>query len=151
MQRIQESEQRPLLAFCGRTQKHPDLPFSATSTLTWNKVNQGKRRVRPPHLVGRSITSGEISLVGNESSANTSAFSVLGTWKAHPKPTSWRHAGSPRCLRWACLHPSERSTRSRPRDLSGLHEPIGEAIGLALDRRIERLDRVLIVLVCEHG
>jgi hypothetical protein len=29
---------------------------------------------------------------------------------AHPKPSSWRQAGSPRCLRWACLHPSGRST-----------------------------------------
>jgi len=36
-------------------------------------------------------------------------------------------------------------------DLSGLHEPIGEAIGLALDRGIEHLDRVLIVLVREYG
>jgi hypothetical protein len=31
-------------------------------------------------------------------------------------------------------------------DLSGLHEPIGEAIGIALDRGIEHLDRVRIVL-----
>ena len=30
------------------------------------------------------------------------------------------------------------------RDLSQLQEPIGEAIGLALDRGIERLDRMLI-------
>src|SRR5438552_14921811 len=36
-------------------------------------------------------------------------------------------------------------------DLSGLREPIGEAIGLALDRGIEHLDRVRIVLVREHG
>jgi hypothetical protein len=36
-------------------------------------------------------------------------------------------------------------------DLSGLHEPIGEAIGLALYRGIEHLDRVRIVLVREHG
>src|SRR5205823_2586247 len=35
--------------------------------------------------------------------------------------------------------------------LSGLHEPIGEAIGLALDRGIEHLDRVRIVLVREQG
>src|ERR1700730_17303462 len=46
---------------------------------------------------------------------------------------------------------------SRPRRvregnvLSGLHEPIGEAIGLALDRGIEHLDRVRIVPVREHG
>src|SRR5437868_7842303 len=39
----------------------------------------------------------------------------------------------------------------RGRDLSGFHEPIGEAIGLALDRGIEHLDRVLIVLVREQG
>ena len=37
------------------------------------------------------------------------------------------------------------------RDLSGLHERIGEAIGLALDRGIEHLDRVRIVLVREYG
>src|SRR5277367_3420788 len=37
------------------------------------------------------------------------------------------------------------------RDLSGLHKPIGEAVGLALDRGIEHLDRVWIVLVREHG
>ena len=37
------------------------------------------------------------------------------------------------------------------RDLSGLHEPIDEAIGLTLDRGIEHLDRVRIVLVREHG
>jgi hypothetical protein len=37
------------------------------------------------------------------------------------------------------------------RDLSGLHEPIGEPIGFALDRGIEHLDRVRIVLVREHG
>src|SRR4249919_223514 len=41
--------------------------------------------------------------------------------------------------------------RSRRRDLSGLHEPIGEAIGLALDRGIEHLDRVRVVLVREQG
>jgi hypothetical protein len=35
--------------------------------------------------------------------------------------------------------------------LSELHKPIGEAIGLALDRGIEHLDRVRIVLVREHG
>lgn len=34
---------------------------------------------------------------------------------------------------------------------SGLHELIGEAIGFALDRGIEHLDRVRIGLVCEHG
>src|SRR5580704_19052939 len=44
----------------------------------------------------------------------------------------------------------EVNTKSAP-GLSGLHEPIGEAIGLALDRGIERLDRVRIVLVREHG
>ena len=38
-----------------------------------------------------------------------------------------------------------------PSALSGLHEPVGEAIGLALDRGIEHLDRVQIVLVREHG
>ena len=43
------------------------------------------------------------------------------------------------------------SAWSRHRDLSGLHEPIGEAIGLTLDRGIEHLDRVRIVLVREHG
>jgi hypothetical protein len=32
------------------------------------------------------------------------------TRRAHPKPTSRRQAGVPRCLRWACLHPSARST-----------------------------------------
>src|ERR1700722_15227819 len=32
-----------------------------------------------------------------------------------------------------------------------LREPIGEAVGLALDRGIEHLDRVRIVLVREHG
>src|SRR5664279_3675668 len=41
--------------------------------------------------------------------------------------------------------------QSRRRDLSGLHKPIGEAIGLALDRGIEHLDRVRIVLVREQG
>src|SRR5665213_178219 len=76
MQRIQESEQRPLLAFCGRTQKYPDLQIWATSTLTRTKVNQGKRRVRPPHLVGRSITSGEISLVGSESCQHFRLFGL---------------------------------------------------------------------------
>src|ERR1700691_1221745 len=35
--------------------------------------------------------------------------------------------------------------------LSGLHEPIGEAIGLALDQGVEHLDRVRIVLLREHG
>ena len=35
--------------------------------------------------------------------------------------------------------------------VSGLHEPIGEAIGPALDGRIEHLERVRIVLVREHG
>src|ERR1700722_14356146 len=45
---------------------------------------------------------------------------------------------------------TERCKRSI-RDLSGRHEPIGEAIGLALDRGIEHLDRVRIVLVCEYG
>ena len=44
-----------------------------------------------------------------------------------------------------------REWRVRRRDLSGFHEPIGEAIGLALDRGIEHLDRVRIVLVCEQG
>jgi len=34
---------------------------------------------------------------------------------------------------------------------SALHEPIGEAIGLALDRGIEHLDRVRISLVREQG
>jgi hypothetical protein len=34
---------------------------------------------------------------------------------------------------------------------SGPHKPIGEAIGLALDRRIEYLDGVRIVLVSQHG
>ncbi len=38
-----------------------------------------------------------------------------------------------------------------PDPRSGFHEPIGEAIGLALDRGIEHLDRVRIVLVREHG
>jgi hypothetical protein len=37
------------------------------------------------------------------------------------------------------------------RNLSGLHKPIRKAIGLALDRRIEHLDRVRIILVREHG
>jgi hypothetical protein len=32
------------------------------------------------------------------------------TRRAHPKPTSWRQAGLPRCLRRACLHPLGRST-----------------------------------------
>src|ERR1700682_1260742 len=27
------------------------------------------------------------------------------TRRAHPKTTSWRQRGLPRCLRWACLHP----------------------------------------------
>src|SRR5450432_393115 len=45
---------------------------------------------------------------------------------------------------------SVRSHQSQP-GLSGLHEPIGEAIGLALDRGIKHLDRVRIVLVREHG
>src|SRR5471032_795291 len=44
-----------------------------------------------------------------------------------------------------------KSGHSRMADLSALHEPIGEAIGLALDRGIEHLDRVLIVLVREYG
>ena len=35
--------------------------------------------------------------------------------------------------------------------MSGLHEPIREAIGLALDRGIEHLDRVRIVIVREDG
>src|SRR4051794_38636017 len=35
--------------------------------------------------------------------------------------------------------------------LLGLHEPIGEAIGLALDRGIEHLDRMRIVLSREQG
>jgi DNA polymerase III delta prime subunit len=34
---------------------------------------------------------------------------------------------------------------------SAPHKPKGEAIGLTLDRGIEHLDRVLIVLVREHG
>jgi len=33
---------------------------------------------------------------------------------------------------------------------SGSDKPIGEAIGLALDRGIENLDRVAVVLVREH-
>ena len=40
---------------------------------------------------------------------------------------------------------------SRSRDLSRLHETVGEAIGLTLDRGIEHLYRVWIVLVCEYG
>ena len=36
-------------------------------------------------------------------------------------------------------------------DLSGLHEPIREAISLALDRGIEHLDRVLVAFVSEQG
>src|SRR4029077_6401014 len=73
------------------------------------------------------------------------------TRRAHPKPTSWRQAGSPRCLRWACLHPSGKGRDEVAAGaLSGINEPIGEAIGLALDRGIEHLDRVLIVLVREH-
>src|SRR3984957_17549852 len=35
--------------------------------------------------------------------------------------------------------------------LSALYEPISEAIGLALDRGIEHLDGVRIILVREHG
>lgn len=35
--------------------------------------------------------------------------------------------------------------------LSGLYEPIDEAIGLAFDRAIEHLDRVRILLVRGHG
>ena len=49
------------------------------------------------------------------------------------------------CTHWGGRH--EVATGN----LSGLHEPIGEAIGLALDRGIEHLDRVRIVLVREHG
>ena len=47
-------------------------------------------------------------------------------------------------------HIGEVDMKSVP-GVSGLHEPICEAIGLALDRGIERLDRVRIVLVREHG
>ena len=50
-----------------------------------------------------------------------------------------------------CLALIERSTLSLRGDLLGLHGPIGEAISLALDRGIEHLDRVRIVLVREHG
>jgi predicted transglutaminase-like cysteine proteinase len=32
------------------------------------------------------------------------------TRRAHPKPISWRQPRLPRCLRWACLQPSGRST-----------------------------------------
>src|SRR5664279_2666307 len=44
-----------------------------------------------------------------------------------------------------------KSGHSRMADPLALHEPIGEAIGLALDRGIEHLDRVLIVLVREYA
>ena len=47
--------------------------------------------------------------------------------------------------------PGRSPNDSLRRSLSGLHEPIGEAIGLALDRGIEHLDRVRIVLVREQG
>ena len=47
-------------------------------------------------------------------------------------------------------HIGEVDMKSVP-GVSGLHEPICEAIGLALDRRIEHLDRVRIILVREHG
>jgi hypothetical protein len=36
--------------------------------------------------------------------------SRVPTRQAHPKPPSSCPAGVPRCLRWACLHPSARST-----------------------------------------
>jgi hypothetical protein len=45
----------------------------------------------------------------------------------------------------------KRGSRHCHNSVSGLHEPIGEAIGLALDRGIEHLDRVRIILVREHG
>jgi hypothetical protein len=38
----------------------------------------------------------------------SAAFAAIIAWptrRDHPKPTSWRQAGLPRCLRWACLHP----------------------------------------------
>ena len=44
--------------------------------------------------------------------------------------------------------PMPRGVRMHP---GSPHKPIGEAIGLALDRRIEYLDGVRIVLVSQHG
>jgi hypothetical protein len=52
--------------------------------------------------------------------------------------------------RQACLRVGQVASVAT-RHLSGLHEPIGEAIGLALDRAIEHLDRVRICVVREHG
>jgi len=49
----------------------------------------------------------------------------------------------------ACLHALGGREEVGP-DLSGLHEPIDEPIGLALDRRIEHLDRMRIGLAREH-
>src|SRR3546814_18691395 len=68
----------------------------------------------------------------------------------------------PRATRTAALFPSTTLFRSANAGLvkptqptalqsSGLHEPVGETIGLALDRGVEHLDRVRIVLVREHG
>ena len=59
---------------------------------------------------------------------------------------------APQTGRDATSASSRRSGRtSRSRDLSRLHETVGEAIGLTLDRGIEHLYRVWIVLVCEYG
>src|ERR1700680_251389 len=48
------------------------------------------------------------------------------TRRAHPKPTSWRQAGLPRCLRWACLHAAaaRRACQGWPR-LRGHPEGLG--------------------------
>src|SRR3984893_6045359 len=76
----------------------------------------------------------------------------------HPVFTSdFAPVGSYRCYRncpaglRVCSRSRAGSSYWRGARGSGLHEPIGEAIGLALDRGIEHLDRVRIVLVREQG
>src|SRR5580765_8074221 len=66
-----------------------------------------------------------------------------------PRPGTW----PPRCgCSWTPWASGWRACEgNQRRTLSGLHEAIGEAIGLALDRGIEHLDRVRIVLVREDG
>ncbi len=74
-----------------------------------------------------------------------------------PRPESVRRLSTPlgrSPIRERFLKPAVRSVPATHIFLvspSGLHEAVGEPIGLALDRRIEHLDRVLIVLVSENG
>jgi hypothetical protein len=73
-------------------------PATAETTFWFADISDPYDILDPKHHEGQ---------VGRE------RFSAIVAWptrRAHPKPTSWRQARLPRCLRWACLHPMGRST-----------------------------------------